>query len=114
MVNRKWKNSVHDFPSRISLSSVSSDHRVVVAKIKLSLRTSKASPRRIIYQWSSLKSKELKDLYTITIRNKFESLCTDNETITQTYAKLIKANEETAMEVLPKTQEKRSYDKSIR
>ena len=49
----------------------------------------------------------LKDLYTITIRNKFESLCTDNETITETYANLIKANEETAKEVLLKRKKDR-------
>ena len=72
----------------------------------MSLRTSKALPRRIIYQWSLLKSKELKDLYTITIRKKFKSLCTDNETIPETYAN-ITPNEETAKEVLPKRRKDR-------
>lgn len=107
MVNRKWKNSVHDCQAYNAFSSVGSDHRIVTAKFKLSLRTSRAVPQRINYQWSALQNKELKDLYTVTVRNMYENLCMDNETITETYANLIKANEETAKEVLPKKERTR-------
>ena len=49
-----------------------------------------------------LKSKNWKTYTPSQSEKKFLSLCTDNETVTETYANLIKANEETAREVLPK------------
>ena len=41
MVNRKWKNSVHNYQSYNTFSSLGSDHRVVTMKMKLSFRQSK-------------------------------------------------------------------------
>ena len=107
MVNRKWKNSVHDGQAYNTFSTIGTDHRIVAAKIKLSLRTNKSVSQRTNYLWSALKEKDLKDLYTVTIRNTYESLCMDNETISETYANLVRVNEETAEELLPKKKRKR-------
>ena len=50
MVNRKFKNSVHNCESYNSSSSMGSDQRVVTSKIKLSPRTSKAVSIRVNYE----------------------------------------------------------------
>ena len=101
MVNKKWKNTVKDCEAYNTFASMGSDHRIVTAKLKLSLRTSKAPPRKINYDWTVLRNVELSDLYTVSIKNKYASLCKDNESITETYAHLITANKETAKELLP-------------
>ena len=101
MVNKKWKNTVHDCEAYNTFSSVGSDHRIVTAKLKLSLRTSRAPTQRTNYDWTALRDSEMKDRYTVSIRNKYECLCTDNESITETYVHLITANKETAKELLP-------------
>ena len=102
MVNKKWKNSVHNFQSYNTFSSLGSDHRVVTMKIKLSFRQSKTVSRGKNYDWSVLKSKEIKDNYTIELKNRFESLQIENEASTETYENLIQANKETAKELIPK------------
>ena len=37
LVNKKWKNSIHNVEAYNSFSSLGSDHRLVTAKIRLSL-----------------------------------------------------------------------------
>ncbi len=54
LVNRKWKNSVHNVEAYSSFSSLGGDHRLVTATIHLSLRKSKTSPAKGKYNWSSL------------------------------------------------------------
>ena len=49
-----------------------------------------------------MKNKEIKDNYTIELKNKFESLRIENETSTETYENLIQANKEAAKELIPK------------
>ena len=38
LIRRKWKNSLHNCEAYNSFSSVGSDHRILTAKLKLSLR----------------------------------------------------------------------------
>ena len=49
-----------------------------------------------------MKNKEIKDNYTIELKNRFESLRIKNETSTETYENLIQANKDTAKELIPK------------
>ena len=49
-----------------------------------------------------MKNKEIKDNYTVELKNRFESLRIENETSTETYENLIQANKETAKELIPK------------
>ena len=49
-----------------------------------------------------MKNKEIKDNYTIELKNRFGSLRIENETSTETYENSIRANKETAKEVIPK------------
>ena len=65
LVNKKWKNSVMNAEAYNCFSSLGSDHRVLTAKIKLSLRTAASTPRKIRYDWSVLMDHNLQELYTI-------------------------------------------------
>ena len=56
LINQKWKNSVKNVEAYSSFSSIGSDHRVVTARLKLSLRTGRSPPRRKAYEWGVLKS----------------------------------------------------------
>ena len=44
LIRRKWQNSVKECRPYSSVTSVESDHRIVTADVKLSLRVSKKSP----------------------------------------------------------------------
>ena len=78
-----------------------SDHRVVSAKVKLSLRTTKAPQLKPRYDWSALKDPNISELYTVAVKNKYEALCQEGESVTESYAHLITANKEAATEYLP-------------
>ena len=101
LVNKKWKNSIKDCEAYNTFSSIGSDHRIVTAKVKLSLRTAKAPQLKPKYDRSALRNPEISELYTIAVRNKYEALCQEDETVTETYAHLMKANEEAAKEYIP-------------
>ena len=67
----------------------------------MSLRKCVTPPTKDSYNYSSLHDSELSKLYTKTVKNRFESLCKSNETITETYNNLIIANKEVAKELIP-------------
>ena len=51
-INKKWQNSVRDCNAFNSFFSIGSDHRIVSAKIRLSLRTTKSTSNRAPkYDW---------------------------------------------------------------
>ena len=43
----------------------------------------------------------MRGLYTVTIKNRYASLCPENESVTEKYVHLIQANEQTFKELLP-------------
>ena len=49
-------NSVNNVGAYGSFGSIGSDHRVFTARLKLSLRSERASPRRKTYDWGALGS----------------------------------------------------------
>ena len=58
-----------------SVEGVSSDHRIVTAKIRLSLR--KNTPRTATtkhYDWALLNNWDIRDKYVLELRNRFETL----------------------------------------
>ena len=68
---RKWRKS--------SFQSIGSDHRVVLAQIKLSLRTSKTSKRPPTPEWSKLKAdSNLQERYAVEVKNRFDLLTTED------------------------------------
>ena len=78
-----------------------SDHRIVTARIRLSLRMSKTPAKKKCYDWSSLRNTELQELYTVTVRNRYTELSNNSDNITEQYGKFVKANAEAADKLIP-------------
>ena len=56
MIRRKRRNSVKDAQAYNNFASIGSDHRIVSAKVRLSLRSNhKGTMRKIRYDWKMLK-----------------------------------------------------------
>ena len=91
LINKKWKSTVKNCQAYSSFSSIGSDHRIVTAKLKLSLRTSKA-PRRETPDWTALRNIDISQRYTIQVKNRFEALRTEVESATDEYEHFITAN----------------------
>jgi exonuclease III len=105
LVNRKWINSVINCEAYSTFEGVSSDHRIVSARIRLSLRANKPkaarSPR---YDWSTLVSNDdIQNRYTTTVRNRFDilQLKTDHHTPNSTYDNFVTAHNEAAVDCIP-------------
>ena len=75
LINRKWKNSAMNCEAYSSFEGVSSDHRIVTAKVRISLRknaTRKATTKH--YNWALLNNRDIRDKYALELRNRFEAL----------------------------------------
>ena len=75
LINKKWKNSAMNCQAYSSFEGVSSDHRIVTAKIRLSLRknaTRTATTKH--YDWVLPNSRDIRDKYVLELRNRFETL----------------------------------------
>ena len=101
LVNRKWINSLMNCETYSTFEGVCSDHRIVSAKIRLSLRANKpkavSSPR---YDWSTLLSNDdIRNRYTITVRNRFDHHQQDigHHTPSSTYDDFVTAHCEVAV-----------------
>ena len=74
-INKKWKNSAMNCEAYSSFEGVSSDHRIVTAKIRLSLRknvTRTATTKH--YDRTLLNSRDFRDKDVLELRNRFETL----------------------------------------
>ena len=105
---KKWRNSVRDSRSYSTFSSVGSDHRVVSATVKLSLRASERAephPMKTI-DWKEVScNQDLSKNFTLEVYNKFQSLSpvdVDADNVDDVYNSLIKSTEEVALATLPK------------
>ncbi|XP_019623440.1 PREDICTED: craniofacial development protein 2-like, partial [Branchiostoma belcheri] len=110
LIRRKWQNSMLNAEAYSTFASVGSDHRIVSARVRLSLRKKKAEPRKKRYDWGALRvSTDLQECYAIEVCNRFQPLYEEGETATERYERFITANEEAAEEVIPvKKREKRA------
>ena len=106
LVNRKWRKSVIDVEAYNSFSSLGSDHRILTATVKLCLRAAKTPPKRKPFDWKVLANDtKLQEEYTVTVKNKYDALCEDlseeERTVTNTYSKLVEANNHAAKDLIP-------------
>ena len=101
LINKKWTNSMHNVEAYSSFSSSGSDHRLVTAKIRLSLRMSKSPAKKKSYDWTSLRNTELQQLYTVTVRNRFAELSNESDNVTEQYKKCVQSNGEAAEKLIP-------------
>ena len=100
-MNKKWKNSVKNVEAYSSFTSTGSDHRIVIATLKLSLRKCKTPPRGKKYDWNVLKDNNLQDRYAVLVRNRYAQLSCENDTVTESYQHFMQANNEAADELIP-------------
>ena len=95
----KWKNSALNCEAYSSFEGVSTDHRIVTAKIRLSLRkNAKRTATTKHYDWALLNNKDIRDKYVLELRNRFETLQekTEKSTPNDEYENFVNAHLEAA------------------
>ena len=83
------------------------DHRIVTAKIRLSLRRNAARATTTVpYNWSLLNNRDIRDKYTLTRRNKFDAIQEISEALTPNdeYENFVNAYFEAEAECIPTIQ----------
>ena len=104
-MNRKWKkNSVMNCETYSSFEGVFSDHRIVTAKLRLSLRqkaTRTATTKH--YDWALLNNRDIRDKYALELRNRFKTLQekTEKGTPNDEYENFVEAHLEAASKCIP-------------
>ena len=74
-----------NFEAYASFEGVSTDHRIVTAKIRLSLRkNAKRTATTKHYDWTLLNNRDIRDKYVLKLRNRFETLQEKTEKVNQT------------------------------
>ena len=95
------KYSVLNCEAYSSLESVSSDHQIVMAKIRLRQQKNPTRTTTTLhYNWTLLKYRDIRDRYAIALRNKFDALQENTETHTPNdeYENFVKYHIEAAAE----------------
>ena len=120
VVNKKWINSVQNCKAYHSLEGISTDHRIVSLRIKLSLwANKKRSNTKIAYNWEHLINNEgLQNQFSTSLRNRYNILQHEdtNESANNTYQNFVKAHKETAEILIPqkeKIKRKVSWENEI-
>ena len=104
LINKKWKNSALNCEAYSSFEGVSTDHRIVTAKIRLSLRkNAKRTATTKHYDWALLNNKYIRDKYVLELRNRFETLQekTEKSTPNDEYENFVNAHLEAAAKYIP-------------
>ena len=106
LMNNKWKNSALDCEAFNSMENLESDHRLVTARLRLSLRANRVSRAKIQpHDWTALTySREIREQYIIETRNRFEALNSEkiDHDPNTLYNNFVQANAEAATAILPK------------
>ena len=103
-INKKWKNSAMNCEAYSSFEGVSSDHRIVTAKLRLSLRkNAKWTATTKHYDWALLNNRDIRDKYVLELRNRFETLQekTEKSTPNDEYENFVEAHLEAASKCIP-------------
>ena len=103
-INKKWKNSAINCEAYSSFEGVSSDHRIVTAKICLSL--GKNATRTVTtkhYDWAFLNNRDIRDKYIVELRNRFKTLQekTEKGTPNDEYVNFVNVHLEAAVKCIP-------------
>ena len=73
MVNKKWKNSSKNCRAFFFFESIASDHRIVTAHFKLSLRSNKRKTNKAAHlDWKSLNKPDIQNRFVNEVRKKFD------------------------------------------
>ena len=116
-INKKWKNSAMKCRAYSSFVGVSSDYRIVTAKIRLSLQkntTLTATTKH--YDWALFNIRDIRKEYVLELRNLFEALQvkTEKGTSNDEYENFVNADHEAAanrISTKPKTKKRVPWEK---
>ena len=103
-INKKWRNSAMNCEAYTFFEGASSDHRIVMAKIRLSLRksaTRTATTKH--YDWVLFNNRDIRDKYVLELRNRFETLQekTEKSNPNDEYENFVNAHLEAAANCIP-------------
>ena len=102
LVRRKWINSIKECRPYSSFSSVRSDHRIVTAELRLSLRRKVIPQQKQRFDWKSLRcDQDKREQFSLELNNKFERLYNETSSINDQYYAFIKAQDHAAKTTLP-------------
>ena len=105
IINRKWKNSAQNCRAYNTFVNVLSDHRIVTAHIKLSLRANKKKNSKTKpYDWTTLQyEKDIRSDFLTRVGNKCADLQTleTGDTASLRYSHFKTACNESAIEAIP-------------
>ena len=110
-INKKWNNSALNFEAYSSFKGVSSDLRIVRAKIRLSLRKNATRKKTTVhYDWALLNNWNIRDKYALALRNTYDAQQEKTETPTpnEEYENFVNAHLEAAAEFIPTKQRAKS------
>ena len=119
LTRQKWRKSVTNCEAYGSFATLGSDHRVVTARVRLSLRSpSKSKLKKNRFLWKELfGDRQLQERYAVEVTNRFQVLQEPNDGISKTYEHFVEANQEaanTCLRQIPKVKRKvHSMDPSI-
>ena len=102
-INKKLNNSALNCVA-YSFESVSSDHRIIKAKIRLTPRKNATRITTTVhYNWALLYYRDIRDKYALALRNKHDALQEKTETHTpnEEYEHFVNAHLEVAAEYIP-------------
>ena len=100
LINKKWKNSPMNCEAYSSFEGVSTDHRIVTAKIRLSLRKNTkriATTKR--YDWAHLNNRDIRDKYVLELFETQEK--TEKSTPNDEYENFLNAHLEAVAKCIP-------------
>ena len=104
LIIKKWKNSALNCEAYSSFEGVSTDHRIVTAKIRLSLRkNAKWTATTKHYDWSLLNNRDIRDKCVLQFRKRYETLQErmEKSTPNDEYENFVHAHIEAAAKCIP-------------
>ena len=102
LFNSKWKNSIQNAECYSSFASTGSDHRIVTAEVRLSLRATAAPVKKKLLNWRALRDNTaMQTEFSLTLHNRFEALCHETSSIDEQYDAFVEAHKLAAEETLP-------------
>ena len=99
MINKEWTNSALNCEAYSTFSTVGSDHRIVSAKIRLSLRACKTANKKVRYNWGMLlEDNDVMNRYNLEVSNRFQLLIEkeEHDSANNVYKNMVIAHEESS------------------
>ena len=109
-INKNWNNSALNCEAYSPFEGVSTDHRIVTAKIRLSLRNNATRTTTTVhYDWALLNYRDIRDKNTLALRDKCDALQEQTKTHTpnEEYV-FVNAHQKAAAEFIP-TKQRTTY-----